>query len=155
VANHITFCCGGQEYSDWDKCLGLVSGNYGAGTVCFDDAHDPSGPCTDMSVPGGAPAEPMDPGSVAPHGSGLTSGTGLGYLSVVMRSKLGVCAKCMRGALLISATSWIAVTLFTEQPVFRFAFLVVAALSTALLLAHLIAFVVRRVPSSVHCRSCS
>lgn len=154
VANHITFCCGGQEYSDWDTCLGLVSGNYAAGTVCFDETHDPSGPCTDMSVPGGAPAGPLDPGSVAPHGSGLSSATRLRHLAVAIRSKLGVCAKCMRGAVLISATSWMAVVLFTDQPVLCFAFLVAAALSTALLLAHLIAFVVRRVPSSAPCGSC-
>jgi hypothetical protein len=154
VASKLTFCCDGQEYSAWSPCLGWVSAIHGPGTACYDEPLKSSGPCTSASMPPGGPAQPLDPGSVAPHTSGGAALTGSRNLSKLTRSKLGSCARCMRAVLVISAASWTAVSLSVGWQAVHYAFFILAALSTALLLAHVIAFIMRQPRSPAASCSC-
>jgi hypothetical protein len=108
VVSHVTACCNGQEFSTWTKCLGYANDTFGPTTLCYDTEQSSSGPCTSASMPPGAPSQPIDPGSVAPHRRSNAIDRFVRDARSGLLDKLGRCRRCVRLALLLAVLSWLA-----------------------------------------------
>lgn len=100
-------CCGGNEYSWTDICLGWVESYHTNVRKCFETPLKPNGPCQEgNSIPpgGNIPATPLDEGSVAPHPS--NSGLTVSPFFQLLDMKLGKCRQCMMLSLFIFVVSW-------------------------------------------------
>lgn len=133
-------CCGGREYEWSDGCLGWVEG-WRPRTQCFAEAPEDIGECSEgNSIPfgGEAPGGSFDPGSVAPHPSGLTSSTRSSFKAVRrFASKLGRCRRCIRLSVTLTALSWVAFSVVGAALPLALAF-------STLTFAHLVAWIARR-----------
>jgi hypothetical protein len=140
----IVGCCDGNEYSTTQACLGLESSTHADKTLCFYSKLESSGSCTSASLPSGAPGEPLDPGSVAPHGAVRASATR--RIGRHLRAKLGTCGRCMINAAALCLFSWLllAGALGRTGGALQWLALVPCVGFSALLGAHLVALGVRR-----------
>jgi hypothetical protein len=133
----LTFCCNGEEYSADKACLGKFDAIHGGGTACYYERLTPSGPCTNASMPPGGPAGRVDPGSVAPHGSGLAAAES--RVANAIRANLGRCPRCIGSAAVLTIGAWLATAVVPHD--MRAIVAAIALLPSALFLAHIIAFV--------------
>lgn len=106
-------CCGGQEYSWSDGCLGWFTHYESNYSRCFEEPLKPEGPCKEGNSlpPGGqVPGGPLDEGSVAPH---LRDPNYLKRIVNIIGKRLGICGRCMRWSGALCVAAWISLALAT------------------------------------------